>query len=82
MMAIIAHIVNILKTIELYMFFFFLVIIYFWLCWIFIAVRLPLVAVNGGSSLVAVRGFLIAVASRCRALVLGARASVAVVGRL
>ena len=62
MMVIIAHIVNILKTIELYIFFFW-VIIYFWLCWVFIAVRLPLVAVSGGSSLVAVRGFLIAVAS-------------------
>ena len=40
-------------------------IIYFWLCWVFIAIsRLSLVAANGSySSFVAVSGLLIAVAS-------------------
>ena len=38
--------------------------IYFWLCWVFIAVhRLSLAAVNAGYSLVVVFGLLIAVAS-------------------
>ena len=37
---------------------------YFWLHWVFVAAQeLSLVAVNGGYSLVAVRGLLIAVAS-------------------
>ena len=36
---------------------------YLWLCWVFDAVRLSLVAVSGGYPLLAVRGALIAVAS-------------------
>ena len=43
-------------------------IIYFWLCWVFVAVQgLSLVAESGGSSLVAVCRLLIMVASRRRA---------------
>ena len=39
-------------------------LIYFWLCWVFIAVPRPsLFAVSGGYSLVAVHGLLTAVAS-------------------
>ena len=49
---------------------------YFWLCWgreVFIAAhRLSLAAASRGSSLVAVHGLLIAVASRCRAWAPGA----------
>ena len=42
----------------------FILFIYFWLCWVFVAVRgLSLVAVSGGLLFVAVRGLLIAVAS-------------------
>ena len=38
--------------------------IYFWLCWVFIAVlRFSLVVASGGDSLVTIRGLLIAVAS-------------------
>ena len=45
---------------------------YFWLHWVFVAAhRLSLVAESRGYSLVAVRGLLIAVASRYRARVLG-----------
>ena len=46
-------------------FFFFLgFIISFWLCWIFVALRvLPLVAESGSCSFAVVLGFLIAVAS-------------------
>ena len=82
MMVIIAHIVNILKTIELYIFFFLS-------NYLFLAV-LGLHCCEASSScgewgllfscsawLSHCSGF-----SRCRALVLGARASVAVVGRL
>ena len=44
---------------------------FFWLHWVFVAARrLSLVAVSGGYS-VAVRRFLIAVASRCGARALG-----------
>ena len=40
----------------------------FWLLWVFLAaLRLLLVSASGGYSLLLVRGFLIAVASRCRA---------------
>ena len=43
-----------------------------WLCWVFVAVReLSLVVASGGSSLGAVLGILIAVASRCGARALG-----------
>ena len=44
---------------------------YFWLHWVFVAHRLSLVAESRGFSLVAVRGLLIAVASRYRARALG-----------
>ena len=44
--------------------FFFLILIYFWLCWVFIAVHgLSLVAMGGGYSLIAVHVLLIAVTS-------------------
>ena len=49
---------------------YFYLFIYFWLCWVFVAVC--------GVSLVAVRGLLIAAASRCRARALGVWASVVV----
>ena len=42
----------------------FILFIYFWLCWVFVAAHgLSLVAVSGGYSSVAVRGLLIEVAS-------------------
>ena len=44
---------------DFFSFFKFYVLIYFWLCWVF----LPLVMVSRNSSLVAVCGLLIAVAS-------------------
>ena len=45
-------------------FFFLIVFIYFWLCWVFVAVgELSVVVVNGGDSLVVVCGFLIALTS-------------------
>ena len=38
--------------------------IYFWLCWVFVAVQaFPLVAASGGYSLIVVHGLLIAMAS-------------------
>ena len=41
-----------------------LFIIYFWLCWVFVAARgLSLVAASGGYSMLQLRGLLIAVAS-------------------
>ena len=43
---------------------FYLFFIYFWLSWVFVAVRgLSVVVVSGGYSFVAVRGLLMAVAS-------------------
>ena len=49
---------------------------YFWLCWVFIAVRgLSLVAMRGGYSVVMVRGLLIAAVFSCRAQALGVQAS-------
>ena len=53
-------------------FFVVLFIIYFWLCWAFVAVQgLSLVAGSGGSSPYAVCRLLIMVASWCRAQALG-----------
>lgn len=53
-------------------FFVVLFIIYFWLCWVFVAAQgLSLVAESGGSSLFAVCRLLVMVASRCRAQALG-----------
>ena len=58
-------------------FFILILIIYFWLHWVFVAARgLSLVAASRGYS--SLRGLLIAVASRCRAWVLGTWASVVV----
>ena len=54
----------------LFFFLFYEFIYFFWLCWVFVAVR--------GLSLVAVPGLLIAEASRCGARALGAPASVVV----
>ena len=43
-----------------------------WLCWVFVDVRGPSLAVaSGGYSLVAEYGLIVAVASRCRAQTLG-----------
>ena len=54
--------------------------IYFWLCWVFIATHgLSLVVESGAYSSLVVRGLLTAVASRCGARALGAWASVVVV---
>ena len=42
----------------------FILFIYFWLCWVFVAARgLSLVAVSGGLLFIAVRGLLVVVAS-------------------
>ena len=41
-------------------------IIYFWVCWVFVAVCFSLVVASGSYSLVAVHGLLVVVASRCR----------------
>ena len=58
--------------------------VYFWLCWVLVAVReLYLVAVSGGCSLVAVCSLLVAVASLVAEHRLwGARASVVAVRKL
>ena len=64
--------------------FIYLLFIYFWPRWVFIAGHGPsLVAASRGLLFIAVREFLIAVASLCcGAWVLGAQASVAVAHRL
>ena len=51
------------------------IFIYFWLRWVFIAARALSSCEERGLLFVAVRGLLIAVASRCRARALGAQAS-------
>ena len=52
-------------------FFFFIYLLYFWLCWVFLAVPgLSLIVASGGYSLVAVSGLLTVVTSH----VSGARA--------
>ena len=57
--------------------------VFVWLHWVFVAGHgFSLVVASGGSSLAAVHGLLIAVASRCRARALGSAGSVAVVHRL
>ena len=51
-------------VLTLFFSFLFLILIYFWLCWVFIAVHgLSLVAMGGGYSLIAVHVLLIAVTS-------------------
>ena len=61
----------------------FILFIYFWLRWVFVAARgLSLVVASGGLLFIAVCRLLIVVASRCGAWALGMRASVVVACRL
>ena len=72
---VIAGIIGFKSTVLLFVFYFshlFFLIIYFWLCWVFIAAHgLSVVALSGGYFSLA-HGLFIAMASRCGARALGA----------